>query len=574
MLNKSFLPISGNRLQTFFSTFLLLTALFIIGVGILGNIGLLSLWDDSYMFARYANNALENGQWMAWNPGGGPTYGLTSPLYFSLVLVLRLFIARPALLMSLASILSGLGFFILFARLVHRYGPGTITTRRWTITGIALILAHAITQVAIHLTNGMDTMFSLAYLSLYLLLCFRFERVPTKGRSIILGIGGGLMYFVRPDLLVFSVLFPLSFAIFGETREIRRYGWLAGGVTTLLVILEVWFASHFFGSAVPLAVYAKALSLYGNDLKHIFALVPSLQLLAFLRWYGYLLLPIGFWIYFHRKRLLRRGFPIQKAMLVATALFAIYYLCFVLQIMPYASRFYYPLLPVLLWMAAEGVQAFILWIQTERPPLSPSKQSGLLLLGSLILLGTLYTPALQVSQWIMPKILQQRLGSFDLRDHYQGHTKISNVWYCLQAVADLPDDVVIATTEVGLPSVLAPHKTIIDLAGLNETQFAQSRLTGDRLFKSYQPDIVYLPRPDFYGEMYTEITTHSYFREHYKQYTAESLNTTLGVALKKTSPYYPTLHDWLVNGCEPKTTEAQPSPPSISARYYLTLPID
>src|SRR5215831_18276787 len=38
------------------------------------------VWDDSYMFVRYADN-LPRFHAIAWNPGGAPTYGLTAPLF-------------------------------------------------------------------------------------------------------------------------------------------------------------------------------------------------------------------------------------------------------------------------------------------------------------------------------------------------------------------------------------------------------------------------------------------------------------------------------------------------------------
>jgi len=42
------------------------------------------LWDDAYMFSRYAHNILNNGA-IAWNPDGVPTYGATSLLYLAVV---------------------------------------------------------------------------------------------------------------------------------------------------------------------------------------------------------------------------------------------------------------------------------------------------------------------------------------------------------------------------------------------------------------------------------------------------------------------------------------------------------
>ncbi len=38
------------------------------------------IWDDGYIFQRYAQQLLA-GAGLAWNPGSEPTYGLTSPLF-------------------------------------------------------------------------------------------------------------------------------------------------------------------------------------------------------------------------------------------------------------------------------------------------------------------------------------------------------------------------------------------------------------------------------------------------------------------------------------------------------------
>src|ERR1043166_3009783 len=65
------------------------------------------VWDDAYMFARYADNLLAHGR-IAWNPGGEPMYGLTSPLFLMVVTPLRtLFPGDPMRVVLLSSLLCG-----------------------------------------------------------------------------------------------------------------------------------------------------------------------------------------------------------------------------------------------------------------------------------------------------------------------------------------------------------------------------------------------------------------------------------------------------------------------------------
>jgi hypothetical protein len=76
-------------------------------------------------------------------------------------------------------------------------------------------------------------------------------------------------------------------------------------------------------------------------------------------------------------------------------------------------------------------------------------------------------------------------------DHYrQGWP--GRMWARLDRVAALPADIVIATTEVGMPGVLNPDKEIVDLAGLNDAEFARHGFSTDRLFARGAPDLFYL----------------------------------------------------------------------------------
>ncbi|MGB8644005.1 MAG: hypothetical protein WCF84_02115, partial [Anaerolineae bacterium] len=107
-----------------------------------------------------------------------------------------------------------------------------------------------------------------------------------------------------------------------------------------------------------------------------------------------------------------------------------------------------------------------------------------------------------------------------------------------------PDDMVIATTEIGVLSAANPRKTVVDMAGLNETGFAHDGFSANRLFQEYNPDVIYMPHPD-YDVMIAQITTNPYFIAHYEYLPGPSLHTFLGVAIRRDGRYYAALHQAL-----------------------------
>lgn len=132
------------------------------------HIHVLDVWDDSYMFVRYADNILRHHA-IAWN-GGTPTYGLTSLLYLLPVLVFRAILPLdpPMLLMTISALFGilflTLTFFALYTSIAQRG-----VERQIIIISILVPIALSIKIFWIHFLNGMDTMFVLFYTTVYLL---------------------------------------------------------------------------------------------------------------------------------------------------------------------------------------------------------------------------------------------------------------------------------------------------------------------------------------------------------------------------------------------------------------------
>src|SRR5690606_22137822 len=68
--------------------------------------GVWTVWDDAWMFQRYADNVLA-GHGVTWNAGEAPTYGLTSLLYLIPNIAARAVFGNVAVSVLVVSVLSG-----------------------------------------------------------------------------------------------------------------------------------------------------------------------------------------------------------------------------------------------------------------------------------------------------------------------------------------------------------------------------------------------------------------------------------------------------------------------------------
>jgi hypothetical protein len=113
-------------------------------------------------------------------------------------------------------------------------------------------------------------------------------------------------------------------------------------------------------------------------------------------------------------------------------------------------------------------------------------------------------------------------------------------WVGIEAISKLPDDLVIAATEVGLPGALNPRKVLIDMTGLNERMFAHQRFTAKRMFASYQPDLVYMPHDD-YTNMHRSLRQSPEMRGYDLYERNRFSGGALAVAIRRDSPHFAAL---------------------------------
>jgi hypothetical protein len=494
------------------------------------------VWDDAYMFVRYADNLHRYGK-IAWNPGGEPTYGLTSLLFLIVVAPIRRLVPHnPMLTAVLSSLLCGLAFLSLLPLLLHRFLKAGAIVKRAAILLVFASLASATPDIVRHCFTGMDTTFVLLYLIGYLFLSLRYENAPTRLAAIGMGLYGGIAYFIRPDLMLYTTLLPLALFVFNAGMNARRNAILILGLTLLVAGSEVAFASVYFHSPFPLPFYAKALGLYEDFDMTRYRHAAANEFFDYVMSYRFLLLVIAADLALNFREWVRQSSPIEKGLLIATALFIFYYLFCVLQIMQANQRFYYPTLPAIAFLAARSAvrlaQRLPVFLKRDLRRL-PFSAGIFLILGAWV---ALWPMGLLLYRRAVPKLASRRLARFDVTQEYK--EIYWYYWFCLDDFSKLPNGMVMATTEVGHPAGMNPDRTIIDLAGLNDRMFAHQRFSAAVLFQTYHPDLIYMPHPDYQG-MLRNLTADPTFQRDYEFFPVRKLcSAQMDVALLRGSPYY------------------------------------
>lgn len=483
--------------------------------------------DDAYMFVRYARNVLAHGA-VAWNPGEPPVYGLTSLAMLALVTFFEMTLrADAAFVLVTSTLVCGALFLLAVAWFVCRSAHADTRAQRiaaLVATGVGLAWAGRV--FAAHCVSGMDTMLSLCGLMVLLVLAKRWQARPDVRRSLLWGSAGGALLWLRPDLLAFAVIVPACAALLATSARHAR-----GAVVALVCSLGVAavlasLAWAYFGTPIPLPAWAKVLRGYGADMQALYARAPAEQLAAFVRSHAAFLLVAlaggAVWL----RRAGARAASVEIGVGVATLTFVVFQRFFVLMIMGDRQRFYYPALAALVVLAVQG------GLVLARTPAATRlwQRRTWRRAGWVLALVALAVPALQAVT-----VLRQgpRFAHFTVLENFE-HGFPGRMWLGLDGFSRLPDDLVIATTEVGYPGVLNPGKTIVDLSGLHDAVFALEGFSGEALFARYQPDLVMIPTRH-YADIRGALLGHPEFRNGYDFVRPEG---SLGIGLRRASPHY------------------------------------
>jgi len=483
------------------------------------------------MFARYANNFLDTGVF-SWDPGGGPTYGITSVLYLLLVAPLLVIFNDPGKTMAISSTLSGMAF-LGFALVSVWLMAGGSKIRRMLVTAfVFMALAIGGDYLGFHFAGGMDTGFSMAFASAYLMVLFLALERSRAWLTVIAGVLGGLAYWARPDLMLYPVIVPVVVMIMGGAR-LRRTGAVMLAVTAAVLAAELIASAHLLGSALPLSYYVKSTRYYSESVYVFHSGKGLLQLANFaVAWWPFILV-VASDLIFGRRELFKKERVFDNALLLASIAFIIYHAFFSLQIMYYGARFFYPALPALIFLSVRSLGRL-----GQRYGKTAMERAGkkipLVPVLLLLMLLPVSVPLLKDMKTTWTKWESGHYERAFSRERYCA--RADRYWKGICGLAELPPDLVIATADVGMPGALNPGKKVIDLAGLNHTRFAKEGFSADVLFREERPDIIYMPR-DFYEGIRAEITGHPAW-SNYELLEKEEIESSLPVAVLKKSPYY------------------------------------
>lgn len=481
-------------------------------------------FDDAYMFHRYAMN-LRAGLGMAWNPDGVPTYGLTNLAWALVVLPFTFLPVEAGKQLQLASCLAGVGGLAVTALAVARHARSDLLRfPPLAFAAVALpLLANPV--FAFHLTTGMGTMLSFLANAALAFGLLRYAARPGPSQALLVGVLAFAAVLVRPENGLCALAAPfLVWALLGRGRAPAE---LLGLSLLPALLIGGWLlACHgYFGVPLPLGFYAKAMHGYSGFLNRENALAylfrGGLAALPFL-----VLLAAG---------LDRRWLAPSAAFLLPVAATFLYLLT-VRQVMGSEGRYYMPFLPFLILPALLAAEDALL--RRPRRTLLRGGTAAAALLMLVLSTGPLRRAGEQAYlRLVLPEpVPVPALATAADKPLPQMSWREAVAAFGRAVVAHLPTEASLATTEVGYLGALDPARTVIDLAGLNDTRFATEGFSMDGLL-ARAPDLVWLPHSDYTGLRAAILGDARLFA----RYRVIDGAFNYGLAIRRDSPFRPAI---------------------------------
>jgi len=504
-------------------------------------------FDDAYMYLRYANNALA-GEWLVWNRGQPPAYGVTSLLHLALVTAIRGVLPGlgAAAVLQLASGGAALLLLAGLATVCARFGTRARQDRCRAFLFWAALLSVGLgfrEAFFFHAHSGMDTMLAalantgVVYAALWV------AEQPSPARALVMAAVGMVAVEARADNVIIASLCPLL-ALTGSPQAPRaRALAIWAGAFAGLVLVDVALKWRLLGTPLPLSFYAKQPGYY-RGFAGEFTWDPYLFLEVALGSVSPFLVAT---VLFSGKR----TFPLLITLLgpLAATMAALFS---VNQIMGHLGRFYFPSLPLLVLAGALSAERWF-----EELPGAPASSGDLdfgwtrlgramvgrpawlvrvscalvALLGgarALEAAGTRYERRAQ-NQVLSPAdgpCVPEAVALPEL-DSWRASQEISEL------AAQSPPGTTFALSEHGLVGARAPAAVLIDVLGLHDRVFAREGFTATELWRRL-PDAIWMPHPD-HTQMLHDIVDSDQLWHHYVFYPDAF---TYGLALRHDGPRY------------------------------------
>lgn len=488
-------------------------------------------FDDAYMFYRYALHIRE-GLGVAWNPDGLPTYGMTSQLWVFFVLPFTFFPVSAGDALRLASSLTGVGALVVMGLTLRRHAHSAIL-RIFPISLLTVSLPLlAVRRFAFHMTTGMDTMLSLLTNAALVFGILEYLERPRGRQACVVGLLGFVAVLARPDNAVCAVATP--FFIWVTLPGEKRWGDLLGLVVLPLSLIgiELLVCRWYFGVALPLSFYAKLVHTYAgfqnqeNAVEYFFYFV-----VVALPFVGILCANL------RRSEVLRVTaflFPVAVTFL---------YLLTARQIMGKQGRLYMPFLPYLVVPAL--LSADMALMRDARRVLTRTSITILAVVLFYAAARPLRTSAAEAYiRSVRPAPILVPALSRGVQDELPEITPYHRLTDIMgDILAELPQGVSVAASEVGYIGSRAPRIPIIDLVGLNDTRIGTHGFSMDDLLRR-APDLIWFPHTDYTG-MRRKILIDPRLLDHYVVIEGAF---GYGIAIRRDSLYRPQIDAALRKG--------------------------
>ena len=485
-------------------------------------------FDDAYMFARYAGN-VRAGLGVSWNPDGVHTYGQTSPLWGMLVVLCSHLPIGTWKMLTLGSWVWSIAAVIALAWAVSANAQSGFMSSTWRVLPLVVLPLTDTLAFSGNQATGMETMLATCLAALFVGLVFECRR--GAARPELVALVGLLLFLTRPESAIAVVLFPplvwilLPAPTLPKRNLVTIAGIFFGGVLVDLLVCKL-----YFHTALPLSFYMKSRHAYEgyHEIWH-----PELLMLAFMA---------GCQLYLAALILLgrRRDWRLIVGCLApALAVFA--YLGTVTQIMGFNARYYTPYFP---FFIVPALLVLDRWLSDEQSAEERWPRKTLLVRSCAVALMMICFLALSSES------VQATVRRLEAKAHFEyepAQVEIaassplpSMPWDVAMSditdrlIAPLPKGTTVAASEVGYLGSRVPQISIIDLAGLNDTDIALHGFDVTALLQR-KPDIIWMPNASYTyqrGEMFADPD----FLAEYDVYAGAA---NYGIALRKDSPVRP-----------------------------------
>ena len=502
----------------------ILISISIIAYSILAYLNFPTEFDDAYMFLRYAKQIIA-GYGHVWNIGEPQVYGSTSLTHLMLVTFLRwvLFFASDTAVLFISSALPSLATVIVFGYTASKIVKHHLFNNQLVLCiGIASVLFGCSEHFYYHFNTGMDTMLCFLMHSIlisYVLL--HWEHQWNWKTAFITAFITYLVFITRPEHILPAGVFVLLYVLFFQKTETIKT--LSKFVLSIIVLLGIDTVIKFliFGDILPLAFYSKRSGFYVDynedywpqkHFIHFFFLSVSFGISVIL-------------VYFKK-------IDIKKAIVFCLPVgLLILYLLTVVQIMGFRSRYYHPVGPYILFFALTLLPAtfrlskikltiFItsvillsansIWVKINRDVIQNFKHH--------IEKTPRYFPKMEMQYCTVP-------DSSLNRNHRWWLNTMSQMDSLLR---EIPENIIISSSEYGIIGADYPRLTIIDPLGLHNPEIAKNGFSYEALVRK-KPSMIWFAHSD-YKTIFRRTLSNPAFWNEYEYYPTVF---EFGIAIRK-----------------------------------------